>query len=250
MQEKDLLFNLLDTEKECPICFNKTKQYKTTKWNFLSKEKQEKNWRYYICPNCKCCFIDQMKKWTPTIFNKLIYNENYSKIDEGILGIRTKILGPSILKIIKEQKVGNFILDYGGGIGTLIDFLRKNGYKNSYCFDPYGRQDVAENTTNFDVVTAIEVLEHICDAHTLWKTISNKLRVGGIFIFSTVLHNNQNIENWWYANPQAGHCLLYSSIALVNIAKWYNLEYVDTVTINSGMEYIYIFKKQNKGENK
>lgn len=250
MQEKDLLINLLDTEKECPICFNKTKHYKTTRWNFHSQEKQDKNWKYYICQQCGCCFIDQMKKWTPTIFNKLIYNENYSKTDIGITGIRTNIFITPIIEIIKKYSNGEYILDYGGGLGTLIDLLRKNGYKNSYCFDPYGRQDISEDATNFDIVIAIEVLEHIFDAHTLWRTVSNKLKTGGIFIFSTHLCDEQNVEDWWYANPQAGHCILYSTFALINIAKWYNLEYVDTVTINSGMEYIYIFKKQNKGENK
>ena len=211
-------FRLMGDKKPCPICSRQTARFAAVKWNKKSNEPQEARWKYYRCEHCGCCFLDEMREWTPEMFSEKVYNADYIKTDVEFDGIRSRNILPEVIDMLKIFG-GKRILDYGGGKGMLADFLLENGF-DAYCFDPFGRQDVPEDADGFDCVIAVEVLEHIIDARKLWETISGKLKPGGFFIATTMLYNlGCSLEKWFYANPRAGHCLLYSADALDEAAK-------------------------------
>ena len=227
-------------EAVCPICLQKTDIFTLVKWNYYSGE-DLREWKYHICQNCGCAFLNDMKNWTDEMYGNLIYNKDYILIDPSFNGIRARNLLPSFLTIFKTFNVGDYILDWGGGNGITVDMLRANGYTNSYCYDTYGRKDISVDANNFDYVLAIEVLEHVIEPRTLWKIVSDKIKVGGIFITTTELYRGQILENWYYANPRAGHCLLYSQRALLGIAHEFGFEKVECGGITN--ENLHIFRK-------
>ena len=210
-------FTLAGEEKECPVCGRKTKRFTAVIFDKKSRAAQKAEWRYYRCERCGCCFLDEMRDWTPEMFSEKIYNADYINTDKEFDGTRSRKLLPEALDMLKIFG-GKRILDYGGGNGSLADLLRKKGY-DAYCYDPFGRQDVPGDAGGFDVVFAVEVLEHVFHAKELWQTISGKLKPGGMFIATTTLWNpGRSLAKWDYANPRAGHCLLYTIPALENAA--------------------------------
>lgn len=214
-------FPVAGEKKTCPICGEKTARFTAVKWDKKSSEPQEAKWRYYHCRNCGCFFLDEMRGWNPEMFAEKVYNSEYGKVDVEFDGTRSKKLLPAIVRIL-EQYEAKRILDYGGGGGSLADLLREKGY-DAYCFDPFGRQDVSGDAGDFDCVIAVEVLEHIIEARELWAEISGKLKPGGIFLATTSLHMGRSLDKWPYANPRAGHCMLYSAAALTIAAASVNM---------------------------
>ena len=55
---------------------------------------------------------------------------------------------------------------------------------------------------------------------------SGKLKPGGIFIATTSLCSGRALDKWFYANPRAGHCLLYSAAALDLAAAFCGLQHI------------------------
>ena len=200
-------------EKECPICEAKTAHFSAVKWDYHDQKPQAAEWKYYHCDKCGCYFLDEMRSWNPETFAEKVYNEDYIHTDTEFDGTRSRNLFPEVAAMLKEYGLKR-VLDYGGGKGLLADLLRKSGWNEAYCFDPFGRKDVPADAGGFDCVVAVEVLEHAIHAKELWATISGKLKPGGIFIATTELCNGLALEKWFYANPRAGHCLLYSAAAL------------------------------------
>lgn len=229
-------FRLLGDKKPCPICSRATARFSAVKWDRKSTAAQESRWKYYHCDHCGSYFLDEMRGWSPEMFAEKVYNAEYSKTDVEFDGTRSKKLLPKIAGILKMCS-GSRILDYGGGSGSLVDLLRKDGF-DAYCYDPFGRQDVSGDARGFDFIVAIEVLEHIIEARSLWETISGKLNPGGIFIATTSTVNGRSVAKWDYANPRAGHCMLYSAAALYFISKQHGLQPV------GGEGNLYVFRKQ------
>lgn len=227
--------------KECPICHRQTSQSYAVRWDAHGGPNQVYDWDYYRCTTCGCYFLDAMRQWLPEMFRDRIYNEEYIFTDPAFDGARSKKAVP-ILTPLLEHAHCHRILDYGGGKGVLTDLLRQNGFPETYCYDPYGRQDVSSTETGFDAVIAIEVLEHILDAYPLWYGIANRLNYGGCFIATTETYKGQKLSEWTYANPRAGHCLIYTETALRTIANKVGLVYLPH-TFGASDEQWHLFMK-------
>ena len=229
-------FAIVGEKKTCPICQRQTARFTAVKWDKKSTEAQESRWKYYHCDQCGCYFLDEMREWTPEMFAEKVYNAAYGNVDVEFDGTRSKKLLPQIIRLL-EQFGAKRILDYGGGNGTLADLLRRKGY-DAYSYDPFGRQDVPGDADGFSCVIAIEVLEHVIEARELWATISGKLKPGGIFLATTSLCGGRSLDKWPYANPRAGHCMLYSDFALALAAEAVNMIPIGT------LGNMHIFRKE------
>jgi 2-polyprenyl-3-methyl-5-hydroxy-6-metoxy-1,4-benzoquinol methylase len=162
-----------------------------------------------------------MKLWSSAEFGRYIYNKDYGKTDREYDGTRSRNLFPQIRYYIHTLVPDcKRVLDYGAGNGVLAELLGEEF--EAIAYDPY---DVGENELQeSDVITAIEVLEHEINAENLWKQVAQYLNRGGVFITTTEFCDGKNIGDWFYANPRAGHDLIYSKTGLEYMAISYGLK--------------------------
>jgi hypothetical protein len=124
------------------------------------------------------------------------------------------------LPLLEEIKV----LDYGGGLGTFADYLNRHGVKCK-LFEPDNHDDVigtiAENPSKkFNVITMIEVLEHLNEPNKTLSEVSHLLDEGGYLIVTT--GNLQSrpglISEWSYIRNNSDVHITYWSKNSLDLA--------------------------------
>jgi len=115
-------------------------------------------------------------------------------------------------------------LDFGCGNGGLVRYCRAHNLCQAFGFETgasrnHARRagvpllsdaDLAQRAGSFDVVTAIEVLEHIADPLATLRRIRSLLKPGGLFFYTTgnAEPYRANLLKWRYVIPEI-HVSLY-----------------------------------------
>jgi SAM-dependent methyltransferase len=107
-------------------------------------------------------------------------------------------------------------LDYGCGTGGLVTYLRDRkidafGFEQGWCDDLLRRtgvptieqDDFSRYAGTFDVVSAIEVIEHTTDPVAVLRTIRPLLKPGGLLFMTTgnAQPFHDRITKWRYVTP-------------------------------------------------
>jgi 2-polyprenyl-3-methyl-5-hydroxy-6-metoxy-1,4-benzoquinol methylase len=199
----------------CKICNSKSDEL------FSSKVLHKFVVQYYKCKSCG--FVQTEKPyWLDEAYSSAITAQ-----DIGLI-YRNNYYTPIISLIIKLfcSKKESF-LDYGGGYGIFVRLMRDRGF-NFYRYDTYCKNMFAvgfddNGSSNYELITAFEVFEHLVDPMT---EIENMLKKSKNIFFSTELQPKgfSNEKDWWYVMPETGqHISLYTMDTLKFIAKKHNL---------------------------
>lgn len=233
---KDRFNKALSTHGQCPVCNGASELVAHVDFNKSCEERNGVHLpnaatpiAYHLCPDCGFCFAPAIQNWSIDDFAHRIYNDDYVIVDPDYLNVRP-YHSASTLKNMFGAVAGNIShLDYGGGDGLLSSILRQSEW-NSQSYDPFvdGEHAIPSNQ-KFDLITAIEVFEHVPDPRALMCRLSSLLAPDGIVFFTTLLSDGQIYPgqklNWWYAAPRNGHISLYSKQSLKQLASDHGFEF-------------------------
>lgn len=219
----------------CPVCNGSTREIGSVDFNRSCEdkgkrvfEKSSKLVKYRLCDVCFHCFAPEFWKWSDQRFLDEIYNDKYMQADPELLDIRPAEMVQRLENIFAsiKQKINH--LDYGGGLGTLSQLLCEHGW-NSSSYDPFfPGQGIGQTSEQYDLVTAIEVFEHVPHPHQLIQRLLEKMKDDGVLFFSTLL-SDQALQQgillqWWYLAPRNGHVSLFSYQSLSILLEKYDLK--------------------------
>lgn len=232
----------LNSRMEC-IC-RSTKFNEISKYSRLLGEKVDYR-------ECKLCGLIVAPNSINYDLSK-IYNETYfSNMDSGWKG-RAEL----VLKFVNSLNHGlNLkkmkICDFGAGNGYFTKSLIDSGY-NVCAYEPFLGNNLYLDKMYYinepfeaDVLIMVEVFEHFTNPLKEIEEILIKFNYPKILIFTTQLRENakENIDDWWYLNPDAGHFTLWSKKSLVRLGE---LEGYNLVSFSDFMHIL--CKKQSKKE--
>ncbi len=126
---------------------------------------------------------------------------------------RNSIHNPGRMDRILAMKANPCVLDYGCGSGLLVNFLKIRNI-NVTGYDKYSEtynKELPKDT--FDVVTMIEVVEHLAAPFSEIDEVFYSLKEGGHVMIET------SFTDWMdsadpYINPGIGHCTIFSHAGL------------------------------------
>jgi len=173
---------------------------------------------YFLCCGCQFCFAPEFAGWRLEEFEDRIYNDDYVSVDPGYLETRPRQSARSLMSLFDQYGTEIRHLDYGGGNGLTSELLREANWQ-SISYDPFVDREFSLDTIGrFDLITAIEVFEHVPDVCALVRDLSSLLASRGIVLFTTLLSDGHISDgrqiDWWYAAPRNGHISLFSKKSL------------------------------------
>ncbi|MDP2874581.1 MAG: class I SAM-dependent methyltransferase [Holophaga sp.] len=177
---------------------------------------------YYRCEACGFLFTRFFDHWTDEEFQGHVYNEAYPAVDPEFANVRPTSWAKAITDAFPNHLSEIEALDWGGGTGRLAELLQAHGVRRAETWEPFNLTFAAQPKGDFNLVSCIEVLEHLPDPKAGIRSLVRSLRTEGAVLISTLLQptNIREIGTaWWYLAPRNGHISLHSAKSLELIFK-------------------------------
>jgi SAM-dependent methyltransferase len=233
---------MLATKQDCPICGSATADIGTVNSDFSHID-----FTFRRCDTCGLSFIENPRMDFVSIYDAAYYRGegadtfvNYVEEMGNPDTIRT-YEWRGITRSVERLCGGKNIkwLDFGCGLGGLVRYARANGFPDVYGFDEGWGADWArahgielldqdqlrKHKGTFDVITAIEVVEHVPAPLELMRQIAALLKPGGIFFLTTgnAAPHRDSFHTWKYVHPDV-HVAYFEPRTLGELYKRVGLE--------------------------
>lgn len=177
--------------------------------------------RYRRCTKCGFIFVDD-PNWLHEAYSSAI-----AAADTGIVARNLKLAEIVSLLVELRFRSARRFLDFGGGAGLLVRLMRDAGFDffllDKYCQNILAGGFEAEPDETFDLVTCMEVAEHLVDPITTFLELAT---LAPTIVISTELvpESGNKPGEWSYYSPETGqHVSFYTVAALHIIAERVNL---------------------------
>lgn len=226
-------------------------------------------YRLLHCPKCQFSFVANPRRDFERIYSEAYYGGNgadpfvdyINELANPDQSVRTyEWMGIlSFVQYLWQSPLSKETswLDYGCGNGGLIRYVQTVtnckviGFDEGWIIEKahsHGipvthNMDDVRAQGNFDVITAIEVLEHVEDPLKTLKEIRSLLKPGGLFFYTTgnAFPYRNNLLNWRYFIPEI-HISLYESESLMIALGKTGFRCENVYDLRYGWSDIYRFK--------
>jgi SAM-dependent methyltransferase len=233
---------MVATKQECPICAGDTVDIGTVRSDFSHSD-----FAFRQCDTCGLSFIANPRLDFTSIYDAAYYCGEGADSFVNYVGemgdpdtIRTYEWA-GITHCVESLCGGKDVkwLDFGCGLGGLVRYARSQGFPNVYGYDEGWGADWArehgidvleqdqlrEHEGTFDVITAIEVIEHIPGPLELMQGIASLLKPGGVFFLTTgnAAPHRDALTRWKYVHPDV-HVTYYEPRTLATLYERVGLD--------------------------
>lgn len=196
--------------------------------------------KFVYCPDCDLVFRFPMP--SDVQIDKM-YRHYYSK--KKMNTIAANLVSPEYsisnhVKLIRAWgRPGQNVLDFGAGTGMFAWYLKRRGFlvegvelsekAIDYATKRYGlfffeslNKLKAERSQQFDIITMIEVIEHLKNPYVILERLYSTLKPGGTIYISTPNRNGINARlsrMAWSEAKKSFHLILFNYRSLTKILK-------------------------------
>ena len=244
---------LADSPRVCPVC--QSENFKRLR---NCKDKANPLWRK--CSKCKTVYARTVPSSEELAD---LYLDYYHSESPAVPAFVTGRLRDVFTKLNNYRSDINGILDIGFGAGTFLDVASREGWKchgTEYSPDSVkdalgkgwvvhtGDLSTGDLVGPFDLVSAIEVLEHVATPEIIIANASERLRFGGAFYGTTPNGQSLNLrvlgEKWSVLSYPEHQVLLNSKSLKILFGKnELNSKLVKTKGINPA-DFINAYKRE------
>ncbi len=194
----------------CPLCDSEqVSHYHTDKYR-----------AYWQCQRCKLVFVGNdslLKTEDEKSFYDLHENDIY---DERYRRFLSRVADP-ICSRVPANAQG---LDFGCGPGPALAHMLKEAGMQMSLYDIYYFPDEAPLQQQHDFMVSTEVIEHIYDPDTVWKSWLKLVKPGGwIGLMTKMVKDVDAFAKWHYKNDFT-HVRFYSRSTFQYLAERDKLE--------------------------
>jgi len=195
---------------------------------------------YFRCRSCGFLFTNYFDTFSNSDMAKHIYNADYVLADPDFIEKRPKSLSACIGDMLRPMQSCIDALDYGGGKGLFARLMRDQNFSFDSADSYFG--DTLPAKHQYDLVTALEVIEHSRDPQNTIHDILAYLKPRGVVLFSTVLQPRIVTEDWWYIGPRNGHVSLFSERSLRSLSYRCGVKFI---SINDWIHLMYFGRRSD-----
>jgi SAM-dependent methyltransferase len=209
--------------RRCPICNSVPSRLGSTHGRYVDRE-----FLLARCPECCLGFIENVVSDWDQIYSieyyagegadpLVDYVGEMEYFDDTVRQYEWRGIFSLVSTLMKVSPHTRW-LDYGCGTGGLVRYCREQGIENivgsergigrvlsaAYDIPVVDEHQLESSGEKFDIVTAIEVLEHSPDPIGLLERIRTLLREGGLFFYTTGNAEpfRDRLLNWRYVVPE------------------------------------------------
>ncbi|HJV34866.1 class I SAM-dependent methyltransferase [Geomonas sp.] len=204
---------------------------------------------YHACPAC-----GTLQLHTPNWLDEAYSLNHYP--DPDVSRLMRSLAVQRVIRCLRAESLLPKVprcLDEGAGLGLLVCLLRDDGY-DAWGHDPYAKPVFAERYISrelpagfFDLITAIEVIEHTVETIDFVQELAERLSPKGTLLLSTELYDSTRFPDpskWTYLAQDYGqHISFLSSMGLQAVAAKANLHWWASLEF-AGSKCIHLLSKE------
>jgi SAM-dependent methyltransferase len=140
--------------------------------------------------------------------------------DERYRGFLSRVCDPMLAKL----PVNSAGLDFGCGPGPTLSLMLEEAGHNVALYDVFYHPDTVVLQTNYDFLTATEVIEHLHNPSQVWQQWLNLIKPGGwIGLMTKMVKSREAFVSWHYKNDLT-HVIFFSRRTFQFLAEQDKLE--------------------------
>ncbi|MCK5069480.1 MAG: methyltransferase domain-containing protein [Desulfocapsa sp.] len=177
---------------------------------------------YYRCDSCDLIHVSPSQRLSSEAEKAEYDKHQNSPEDVGYRRFLNRLYAP-LIERIEPQSCG---LDFGSGPGpTLSLMFEEAGHKMS-LYDPYFAPDKTTLDTQYDFITASEVVEHLYHPSMSLTLLWSLLLPGGWLGLMTKLARDVEAFSTWHYKNDSTHVCFFSRTTMSWLARKWQTECV------------------------
>lgn len=214
-----------------------------------------RTFHYGYCSNCNLGLVLDPRTDYDALYNDAYYAGNGA---DPLVNYSGDDVGRN-LEFEGLEKTGRFLnggnlgqwLDFGGGLGHFASYLREVGWEAWACDEGLASTELKSQGLNWDpgsggsfnVVSAIEVVEHLVDPLPVLRTMANQLAPGGVLLITTGnLDKAPPLHIWQYATTPDLHVTFWTPTAWSRALTEVGLHATPPVQLDAGITQYKVIK--------